>query len=426
MSKMKNTLKSNIEVNFKNLKDIVVIVEIVVIFVLSFSFGYFLNSKDPLLINSQGFNYFYILILVLTLFYGMGAGILLLALFTFSNFLYLKEFSGIFFLNGLTLSLILGEFHYYWMRKIKAKVSEANYLEQKLREIGIAASAIRISHDILEKSYISKPYTIRFLLSKLIEEKNIEDFLKFISNQFFLESFLFVEYDSDEENMKKIHSYNTNKKNIDLDHPLLKKMFFLKETAYVKDLIDLDGKVDYIATIPVFDTQQKIRAFFLIESMPFIHYNTENLVSIQVISQYFLWNIYKQDNMEMMDKEISIVIPADTKYELFKLYKLNKISNVNSSIVLLKVDKKYFSVIDNFLGQSLKSLDFHIRIENNESDIFIVVLPLVAKEGGLGFVNRMFDEFDFLEEKYRYFIFEIKDINEVNEILKDFSQDAKK
>lgn len=415
---MKESLKSNIKINFKSLKDISVIFEIIVIFVVSFSIGYILNNQDPLFIKTSNFNYFYIPILVLSLFYGMGAGLLLLFLLTISSFIYLKEFPEFFFLNGLMLSLISGEFYFYWRKKIESIESKATYLEEKLREIGIAAHTIRISHDILEKSYISKPYTIRAVLHKIQKEENIENFFKFISNQFFVESFVYVEYDSEKEEIKNVYPFNSDKKKIDLEHPLIQKMLFLQEIVYIKDMIDIKN-IDYIATIPIFDINEKLKAFFLIEHIPFIHYNIENLLSIQLVSQYFLFNIAKQKEIEAISKEniLPEYIPSDFKYEIFKLRKLKKISDVDSSIVIIEVKSSYSSIIDNFLGQSLRALDFYTKIENKENNIFIIVLPLIAKEGGIGFINRLYEQFDFLDHKYKYFVFNIKDLNKVNEIL---------
>ena len=418
---IKDILESLIKIfGFKKLKNLTVVIEIVVIFLISFFIGHAINPDDPFLTFEQSFNYFYIPILVLSLFYGMGSGILLLMLYVIFSFFYLKEFPENFFLEGLLISLITGEFHYYWTKKIEAALMNINFLEERLREIGVAAYTIKISHDMLEKSYISKPYSIRTVLSKVIKEENNKDFFKFISNQFFLESFIFIEYSPHKEEMENIHFYNTKEEKIDLDHPLIEKMFFLKEIVYIKDIINFSQ--EYIAAIPILDLHENIRAFILIKNMPFIHFNSENLLSVQLISQYFLWNLEKEKNIKEVSKKIPLPCSDDIKYEIFNLYKLKKIFDISSTIVLLKVKKNYFSVIDNFLRQSLRGLDLYAILDN----IFIIILPLVPKESGIGFVNRMFEKFDFIDKQYKYFIFEINEIENIDEVLKDLIKMDKK
>lgn len=417
---MKDVIQSQIKVNFKKLK-INVIFEILAFIVLSISIGYAANHNDPLLLNSKNFNYFYLVLIIFSLFYGLGAGVIALFTYTILGELFYKEFPLDFFLNGLLTTFISGEFHYYWTRKIENIQIKAYYLDEKVREIGTAALATKLSHDQIEKSYLSKPYTIRGAIIEILNKKDIDKFLDFISNQFFVQSFGLIFYDSKKNKITKIYTHNMENldKNNILNNPIVEKMLDIKEIIYIKDIINESKDIKYIASIPILDLEDNVKAFLLIKEIPFIHYNHENLLSVQIITDYFLWQYEKLIQMEKSKVEILNYIPKEIQFEILKLYQLNKNIGVESVLIVFKINKSNSEIFDNFLNLGLRALDFHYKIGGTKFDIFLVVLPLVSKEGGFGFMNRVLNKFDFIDDSQKFNVFNIRNLKEVNSFIEE-------
>jgi len=82
-------------------------------------FGYIWNTEDPLFLTTQKHILPYgFVIVLLTLYYGLIAGIISMFVFgIFLNFFYDEFPYSTFFWYGL-LTFVLGEFHYYWQRKL--------------------------------------------------------------------------------------------------------------------------------------------------------------------------------------------------------------------------------------------------------------------------------------------------------------------
>jgi hypothetical protein len=421
---MKNILKSQIEIGLKRLS-IRTAIEILIIILISLYIGYFINNSDPLFLNYPTFNYFFILIIIFSLFYGLGAGLISLFIYIVFAYFFYKTFPQDFFLYGLLLTFVAGEFHYYWVRKIENIQTKVQFLNEKLREIGMATLTTKLSHDQIEKSYLSKPYTVRGVVAQILKEKDINKFLKFLSNQFFIESFGLFLYSYKKD--KIINKYLFNFENINEDkilkNPMVERMFEIREIVYMKNLLEDEVEIEYIAAIPILDLKDNIKAFILIKDMPFIHYNEENLLSVQIVTDYFLWQYEKFKLIEKSFKPLIENLSKDFQFELFKLYKLNKNIGVESSIIIFKIEKKHSEIFENFLRLGLRALDFFEKIKAKDFDIFIVVLPLISKEGGFGFVNRVYNIFDFLDEAQKYNVFNIKNLKNIKDLILNLTKE---
>ncbi|UOD34325.1 hypothetical protein DSN97_09200 [Deferribacteraceae bacterium V6Fe1] len=409
------------------LKSITVFSEVIAFTLTAIFIGYIINKQNPLFVDSSYINYFFIIILVFALFHGLGAGLIsLLIIAGFFYFYYNSKNSLNFFLDGLLLTLIAGEFHYYWTRKISMLNIKNDYLYSKIRELGISALTTKLSHDQLEKSYLSKPYTIRSILKELLSQNIVayDDLLKFLSAQFKMEKFALVLYDSDKEIIKEIYPHNMDKGEISLKNPIIAKIFEKKEPVLLND-IAVKEEVNLLAAIPVLSNNDEIIAFLALKEMPFLHYNVENLISAQLILMNFFYNLNKSALMERA-KEVELFanFPMDFKFELIKLNDLYKTIKISSSIVIFEISKSHSEIMENFLTLNLRVLDFYYKKELSNKDLFIVVLPLVSKEGTFGFVERAKNNLNFLSNKDLYNIFDISNIHNIDKFIKESEENV--
>lgn len=407
---------------FDKLKNSTIFLEVVIFTIIFLAIGYFVNKENPLFISTSHLNYFYILIILFSLFHGLGAGLISLFIITiFAHIYYNNAYTLRFFLDGLLINLISGEFHYYWNKKIEELSIKNDYLYTKLRELGLSSLTTKLSHDQLEKSYLSKPYTLRSILKELknINQDDFSDLLKFLSSQFKLESFSLVIMDIKTDNIDSVHPYNMDKNDIDLKNPVISKMFETKEPVLLKNL-DIKDDITLLASIPVLDNDDNIVAFLAIKDIPFLHYNAENLLSTQLILMSFFFELNKNRLMEKINNlNILPNTTLDFRYELIKLYELNKKIGLQSSVVIFNIDRNKSEVLDNFLKLNLRVLDFYQKLSGNKTDIFIVVLPLVSKSGAVGFIQRVKDNLTFIDKENLYTFFEIKNLHKIDTLIKE-------
>lgn len=422
---MVKLLKNHLAID--KLKSITVFSEVVLFTLIAIFIGYIMNKQNPLFVDTSYINYFFIIILILALFHGLGAGLIsLLIIAGFLHFYYSSENSLIFFLDGLLLTLIAGEFHYYRTRKISMLNIKNDYLYSKIRELGISALTTKLSHDQIEKSYLSKPYTIRSILKELLSQNIVEydKLLKFLSTHFRMEKLSLVLFDHEKEIIKEIFPHNMDKGEISLKNPIIVKMIEKKEPVLLKDMV-VKEETNLLAAIPVLDNSDDIVAFLVIKEMPFLHYNVENLVSAQLILMNFFYNLNKLALMERAkEDELFSSFPIDFKFEVLKLSDLYKTIKISSSMVIFEISKSHSEVMENFLTLNLRVLDFYYKKELLNKNLFIVVLPLVSKEGTFGFVERAKNNLKFLSNKDLYNVFDINNVYNIDKFIKELEENV--
>lgn len=422
---MVKLLKNHLAID--KLKSITVFSEVVLFTLIAIFIDYIMNKQNPLFVDTSYINYFFIIILILALFHGLGAGLIsLLIIAGFLHFYYSSENSLNFFLDGLLLTLIAGEFHYYWTRKISMLNIKNDYLHSKIRELGISALTTKLSHDQIEKSYLSKPYTIRSILKELLSQNIVEydKLLKFLSTHFRMEKLSLVLFDHEKEIIKEIFPHNMDKGEISLKNPIIVKMIEKKEPVLLKDMV-VKEETNLLAAIPVLDNSDDIVAFLVIKEMPFLHYNVENLVSAQLILMNFFYNLNKLALMERAkEDELFSSFPIDFKFEVLKLSDLYKTIKISSSMVIFEISKSHSEVMENFLTLNLRVLDFYYKKELLNKNLFIVVLPLVSKEGTFGFVERAKNNLKFLSNKDLYNVFDINNVYNIDKFIKELEENV--
>jgi len=383
----------------------VIVFEISIIFLLSILAAYFLVGSLNF-IESKDFNFLYIIVLIISLFYGIVAGIVIDIMYIIFAYFYFDKFPFYFSLNSLMIVIVGGEFNFYWKLRISYLDNKIDYLESKLREIGRASLFTKLSHDFLEESYLSKPYTLRSVVLDVVKNDNIEDFLLFLSKKFNLKKFAYIEG-------KKIHPFEMDE-NIDFNDRVIKKMYEKNDITYIKDV----KKSNYLASIPIFDLKDNLKAYIVIKEIPFIYFNEENLMAVQLSSNYFY--IKKEDYKfikKIKKSPLCKYISCETLKEFSLLYTLYKNTNAKSSLILLDVEKAYTETVANFLTKSLRMLDFYERISLKEREVFLICLPLTNKIGAGYFLERIFNTLTFIDRNKQFNILSIENYKSLKKIL---------
>ncbi|MDD2567921.1 MAG: PelD GGDEF domain-containing protein [Thiovulaceae bacterium] len=364
--------------------------ETVFITLLYLLIGYIINPED-ICITQSHISYMVVLLALITLFHGfekgmLATGILALAMwFSYEQFLYVD------FLVALMMMLLFSEFHYYWTRKIKEAQTNAQYYELKLNELSRAFYTLKTSHDQLEKNYVIKPMSLRNSLKTIkdsqgdITEK-YEDFLKLLRTSFNVSLAQTALQDESTQEYKVIHAFGAQDETVDFHDILIQEVLQKKKPIYISD--DTKKKSRYIAVIPAlyFD---EVMGLLLIEKMPFMSFNKENLTSISILFEYFVSEMRKAAILER-ENFLSMISDEEFRYEYFRLEEICKLYQIDSLTFVIKLHdpllaERLFITTKNIL----RSLDMAVKVETDGSSCIVLLFPFADAAAGYGFLNRL-------------------------------------
>ncbi len=409
--------------------------------------GYLINEKDICILHHD-ISYILILLSIITLFHGFENGLLALGVLALAMWFFYPIFEYIEFLVALMMTMIFSEFHYYWTKRIKEAEISANYRGTKLDELTKSFYTLKISHDQLEKNYVVKPMSIRNSVEQIInqnkiitKDKSIDDkneqyyrnFLLLLEKSFSVTSGLIL-YKNDStddllfsEETSSI-SYNSNSKHYALDEVfkdyLVDKALNNKQTIYVSDEsgdpgLNSGGNSQYIAVIPSIQDGQVI-SMLVIETMPFMSFNRENLTSIAILLEYFSLEILASNKLATIDK-LSIVENKEFRYEFSRLEHIYKKFNVNSIVLVLRLKSELqITRIYDIIVKMLRSLDMVARVDAQGIYYIVFLFPLHDKSAALGYLARLVS---FIEEeqdkKFNHMTFSMSEIELLNKYLRE-------
>jgi len=383
--------------------------------------GYIINPQDICMLNFD-VPFLLILLAIITLFHGFESGILAMSIASFAMLFFYDSFPYIDFLIVLMMVLIFSEFHYYWNQKIKKAELEANYKGIKLEELSKAFYSLKISHDQLEKNYVIKPMSIRNALgtildmnAKIMHDKHIihkkkekyKMFLEVLQKSFNVQAGLIL-YRTEFEYKKYFQSkvvdvvYGDYTKEVHIDdifkNYLVDKAIGRKTPIYISDehgdpSLKNELESRYIAAIPaIYDNE--VISLLVIEKMPFMAFERENLTSIAILLEYFTIEIRK-DEFIVHNKHIDFIEDKEYKFELARLSTLFEKYKVNSVILVLKVDNELQAIrMYEKANTMLRLLDLSTFIKKNGFYYISLLFPLHDKAAAEGFLNRYRTQLD--------------------------------
>jgi len=380
------------------------------------AFGFLVDSSDVCILDGE-ISYILILLAVITLFHGFENGILAVGMLAVAMWLFYDTFQYVEFLSTLVMTMIFSEFHYYWTKKIKEAEINADYRGVKLEELSKAFYSLKISHDQLEKNYVIKPMSIRNSIESIINmeveiNENVEiadkdkefyiQFMGLLEKSFNVHNAMIVYKKDylddaliDEESAGVIFGHDTEDvklADIFKDY-LVDKAVSRKTSIYISDedgepSEKRDDNSEYIAALPAMHNDEVV-AVLVIEKMPFMAFNRENLTSISILFDYFSIEIRNKDVLSFSD-EISIIPDQKFKFEYSRLKYLFDEYEVSSVSLVLRVENELQSIrIYEKIEKTLRSLDMLTSIKQNGHYYIILMFPLHDKASALGYMERL-------------------------------------
>ncbi len=366
--------------------------------------GYIISPSDICLIEKNT-PYLIVFIAVITLFHGFESAFIATFILSIAMWIFYPQFPYNHFLTLLLMGMLFSEFHYFWTKKIRELKIDNDYKSQKLNELSKAFYTLKISHDQLEKNYVLKPMSIRNAIEEIgkKEKKDIfPNFLYLLEKSFNLSSGFIVykddiynedDFDENNSSIRYTTTYHEYKINDLLNEYLIERAFQLKQPIYISDVsgnpnFDSHQNSNFLAVLPAI-YNKNIVAFLVIEDMPFMSFNRENLISIAILLEYITINFHKNKLLQE-SKEMLIFKDSDFRYEYLRLWHLYQKYKTDSTFLIFKNKSELKNYkLYNMISNMLRSLDLVTLLTYNNIHFTIILFPINGASVATGFLNRL-------------------------------------
>ncbi|PLC41260.1 sugar ABC transporter [Ralstonia pickettii] len=359
---------------------------------------------NPLLLG-YGFPWMWLVPLILALRYGtlLGALAALVVLGAWAVFYGQTAAAGSFprmyFLGGLMLVLIGGQYGDIWGARLSRARTVNGYLNDRLAALTKNHFLLRLSHERLENDLLAKPTTLRDTLTQLrnialaarehgaadnapdvAQLPGAEPFLQWTAQACQLEVAAMVRVTGNRIDTEPVARVGTPF-DIVADDPLIRHCIDTHALGHPQapELRNVNNPEDssrYVACAPVLSGADELIGLVVVHQMPFLSLSYENLQFLLVLLGYYADGVRHLT----VSSEILDLVP-DAPYEfaldLGRLARLHRDTGIDSSVVALIFDKDETSdALFESVVRSRRALDVVWQANGKNRRAIITLMPL--------------------------------------------------
>ncbi|WP_296223566.1 PelD GGDEF domain-containing protein [Ralstonia sp. UBA689] len=359
---------------------------------------------NPLLLG-YGFPWIWLVPLILALRYGtllgaMAALVVLGAWWTFyGQTAEAGDFPRMYFLGGLMLVLVGGQFGDIWGARLSRARTVNGYLNDRLAALTKNHFLLRLSHERLENDLLAKPTTLRDTLTQL---RNIAlaarehggganqpdvaqlpgavQFLQWTAQACQLEVAAMVRVTHNQVDTEPVARVGVPFE-IVADDPLIRHCIDTHTLAHPQapELRNVNSPEDgsrYVACAPVLSGADELIGIVVVQQMPFLSLSYENLQFLLVLLGYYADGVRHLS----VSAEILDLVP-DAPYEfaldLGRLARLHRDTGIDSSVVALIFDQDEASdALFESVLRSRRALDVVWQARGKARRAIVTLMPL--------------------------------------------------
>ena len=385
------------------------VVESVIVMLIALAAGFIFKPEDPLFLN-DGFPYAWILPIVIALRYGTLVGILSAMLIVADWLLFYggalgqtsavaaHEFPRAFFLGGLLLTFIVGQFGDIWAGRMARAHAVNGYLSDRLSTLTKNHFLLKISHERLENDLLTKPTTLRSALLQLrqitLSERDTEllpgaaQFLQFAAHACQLESAGLYAF---RDGQLVPHAAAAVGVPFDLiaSDPLLTTCLEKKTLTHLQTSSLRDARPsEYVVCVPLVSGADDVVGVLVVKHMPFLSLTGENLQFLLVLAGYYADGARPLQAADLILSEVPNC-PQDFALDYIRLARLEQEAGVASTIVALTFSPGDLQeTLCSHLRRTLRALDVSWRIESGDNISLLVLMPLTGDDALSGYLLR--------------------------------------
>ncbi len=371
---------------------------------------YWLTPQNPFGIEEQ-FPWLWILPALMAMRYGTAIGVVSVVIMVLSWFAMRKlgippdpvydEFPKVFFMGGLLLILVCGQFSDMWNSHIhRLRVINA-YLDERLGTLTKNHYLLRLSHDRLEQDLLGKPMTLRETLIRLRELTSTrsgdglsgaQEFIQLLGQSFQLEIAAIYGVGADGKLAAPMQATLGNPSALKLDDPLLR--YSLEENTLVHIQTGnvseeaRDGSI-YLVCAPLLSSKNTLIGMLTIEKLPFFALNDNALQQITVFTGFYADGLVIGEAIQPV-LELVPHCPQELALDIVRLHRIKVGEGVESSLVVLVFEKDERSMDMFELARRLnRGVDISWHFSGERRDALLTLLTLAGSVALEGYLMRV-------------------------------------
>ncbi|GAB3363556.1 PelD GGDEF domain-containing protein [Giesbergeria giesbergeri] len=373
----------------------IVLLEAVLLPALTLALGWWLNPQDPLWVHAD-FHWAWLAPMIVALRYGPLAG-LLSASVLLAGWLLLhhgqdEPFPQVFFLGGLILVMLVGEFSSLWVARTRRAESVQHYLHQRMEHLIRQYYLLRLSHDRLEHELIGRPMSMRDALKTLrglgSMESDAQTLLRLLSQYCQIGAAALYRVDGDQLDTQPLSSMGAPI-TLDNNDPLVRQALETHKLCHVVQTLALKQQSQYLMAAPLLDLGGDIYGLLLVDDMPFFALQEENLQTINLLLGYYTDGLSTQALAQPLLQHWPDC-PAEFAFEMQRLWHMHQTTGVPSMVVALEFTP---TAIERDLPQQLlrlrRLMDETWLIQGERRALLAVLMPLGDSATAEGFLARL-------------------------------------
>jgi hypothetical protein len=361
------------------------------------------SPEDPFFINKGEFPWTWFAPVLVALRYGVMAGITSTAVMLLGWFLLSApdaEFPKLYFLAGLILVMIAGEYSTTWRTRLR-RVGELNaYLTERFTRIMNQLNVLRLSHDQLEHDLITQPATLRDALYELRMLMAVrssgtslpaaQEILVLLAHHCQLEAAAVYEIvDGSYVQRAKLG-----------DPPPVKSTDSLLEYALEKralahlqteDLGSAGSPTEHLVVAPILTSGDQLLGVLIVTRMPFFALNEDTLRTLSLLLGLYADSVVVSDDVGRVMSRVPRC-PYDFADELVKLIRMQRDFGINSHVVVMQFGPHPERVdMILFATRLRRRFDVHWQFGggDRESTGISNLMPLASDIAVRGYLERM-------------------------------------
>ena len=375
------------------------LVETLLLPVIALALGMWLEPQDPMWVLAP-FPWSWLAPVIVALRYGPLAGlgaacVLALGWLGLNQGAY-DTFPQVYFLGGLILVMLVGEFSSLWQARTRRAENVQVYLDQRLEHLVRQYYLLRLSHDRLEQELIGRPMSMRDALSTLQSVaspgqdvvQGAETLLRLLAQYCQLESATLYAADDERIGTEPIARLG-NGAAIDPSDPLVQQATETRKLCHVSQVLAGQQQTRYLAVAPLLDLGGEIYGLLVVDDMPFFSLQDENLQTINLLLGYYTDGLAMKALAEPIQAELP-ECPANFAFESQRLAHIRDTAQVPSVIVALEfLPRAIDAGLPGQIQRLKRELDEGWLIQGPHRHVLAMLMPLGDSATAEGYINRL-------------------------------------
>lgn len=378
--------------------------ETVVISLFAVAIGFWVQPEDPFCVHAE-FPWPLLAPILLSLRYGAGPGTLSMLIFVGffalgnGTIFQVQDTPKSYFLGGILVSLLCGEFSSAWQTRVRRRDKIAFYVDERLERLTQRHYLLTLSHDRLEQAQISRPVTLRDGMIQLQQltaaDPNAalpaaEAFLAIVAQYCQVECASLHEVDAQGRVGHRAIAQVGEAPALVEDDPMLRCALEKEKLCHIQqDQLMEDIPSRYLMVAPIKPSNRPVIGVILIDKLPFFALHADTVKTLSTLCIYYADTLAIRQDGSQLRRAIPDC-PPPFAAELDNLDRVFRETDIPSALVALVFgphphrDDMLFQI-----ERQRRALDVQWSLPIGESRVLLTLMPLANSSAVAGYQARI-------------------------------------